>query len=340
MGNKIYKVEELKSELTNIRNNGVKRGAYTGLESLYKKYSMKLGSTTYIYAAPHQGKTNFAFEMMVNTAEYNGWRWVLYSPETGSPAQVYSELLWVYLRKPFLVNDKVTATDEEVERAFAFIEKHFYIIDSGLDNITVKGIYNEVEKIESTDGKIQGVLIDPFTEVQTEVESGVRDDIAIGKELTKIRKFSQDRNIHTVVTLHTKYIAPRYKNEVAYIPKPTMSDIAGGQMWSRKGFIIINIWRCPFGLQDQNGIDYEPNQVEITIQKAKPKIVGNLGVVTLYYDKMMNRYYEKDDLGNPVFAHQDPDIDYDNDEVFITKDGKREEAEIVEAEVEQTELDF
>jgi hypothetical protein len=51
---------------------------------------------------------------------------------------------------------------------------------------------------------------------------------------------------------------------------------------------------------------YEANQVEITIVKAKPKIVGKLGSVTLYYDKFMNRYYEKDAMGNKVFAGPDP----------------------------------
>ena len=336
----IFQANDVKDSIIKIRNNGAKRGAYVGLPSLYKKYSIKLGSTTYIYAAPHQGKSQLAFELLINTAQFNGWRWAIFSPETGSPADVFSELLWVYLRKPLLINDKITATDEEVEEAINFVNKHFYIIDSGLRDVTAENLLSYGEEIEFEFGKIQGLLVDPYTEVVNETVNGIRDDIAIGRDLSKFRKFASDKNWHVMITVHTKYIQPRYKDGIGYIPKPTMSDIAGGQMWSRRGFMIINIWRCPFGLNDENGVPYEANQVEITIQKAKPKIVGALGVVTLYYDKMMNRYYEKDDLGNPVFAHQDPDIDYDNDEVFLTKDGSRAEPEIVEEEVEQTELDF
>ena len=70
--------------------------------------------------------------------------------------------------------------------------------------------------------------------------------------------------------------------------------------------MILNVWRCPFGLEDSNGIPYETNQVEITIVKAKPKIVGKLGSVTLYYDKLSNRYYEKDAKGARLFAYPDP----------------------------------
>ena len=137
----------------------------------------------------------------------------------------------------------------------------------------------------------------------------MRDDIAIGQVLTRIRKHSADNNYHTLLTVHTKHQQPKYKSGIAYIDKPTMNDIAGGMQWSRKGMMVINIWRCPFGLEDSDGVPYEPNQVEITVVKAKPKIVGKLGKVTMYYDKVKNRYYELDQKGERVYAYQNPDYE-------------------------------
>jgi hypothetical protein len=300
----IYTANELRDSLTTLRNEGVKKGAWTGFNSLFDKYSVKRGSTTYIYAGAHQGKSQFGFELMMNLSQYSGWKWAIYSPETGSPTEVFAELMWVYLRKPFLVNDKVTATDEETEAALQFINSHFYIIDSGLQDLTIEGFYTAVEKIEQDNFiKIDGCLVDPFTEIKTDVSQGVRDDIAIGQILTKVRKHSADKDYHTIVTVHTKHQQAKYKNGVPYVDKPTMNDIAGGMQWSRKGMMVINVWRCPFGLEDGNGIPYEPNQVEITVVKAKPKIVGKLGSVTLYFDKLSNRYYELDEKGNKRFAY-------------------------------------
>lgn len=300
----IYTANELRDSLTTLRNEGVKKGAWTGFNSLFDKYSVKRGSTTYIYAGAHQGKSQFGFELMMNLAQYSGWKWAIYSPETGSPTEVFAELMWVYLRKPFLVNDKVTATDEETEVALDFINSHFYIIDSGLQDLSIEGFYTAVEKIESDNFiKIDGCLVDPFTEIKTDVTQGVRDDIAIGQILTKVRKHSADKDYHTIVTVHTKHQQAKYKNGVPYVDKPTMNDIAGGMQWSRKGMMVINVWRCPFGLEDANGIPYEPNQVEITVVKAKPKIVGKLGSVTLYFDKLSNRYYEIDEKGKKRFAY-------------------------------------
>tara|TARA_R100000951_G_scaffold52644_1_gene44301 strand:- start:1049 stop:2020 length:972 start_codon:yes stop_codon:yes gene_type:complete len=307
MRNFIYRAEELKDSLTQLRENGVSKGAWTGFDSLFDKYSVKKGSTTYIYAGAHQGKSQFGFELMMNLSEYSGWTWAVYSPETGSPTEVFAELLWVYLRKPYLVNDKVTASNEEAERAVEFINKHFYIIDSGLQDLSVEGFYTCVSEIESRGVTIDGCLIDPFTEIKTDVSQGVRDDIAIGQVLTKVRKHSSDNDYHTIVTVHTKHQQAKYKNGIPYVDKPTMNDIAGGMQWSRKGMMIINVWRCPYGLEDANGVPYEPNQVEITVVKAKPKIVGKLGSVTLYYDKVKNRYYELDEFGGKRFAYDNPD---------------------------------
>jgi hypothetical protein len=265
---------------------------------------MKKGSTTYIYAGAHQGKSQFGFELMVNLAQYSGWKWAVYTPETGSPTEVFAELLWVYLRKPFLVNDKVMATDEEKEEAMSFINEHFFLVDSGLQDLSIEGFYTAVETIEEDNFiTIDGCMIDPFTEIRTDITSGVRDDIAIGQVLTKVRKHSAERNYHTIVTVHTKHQQAKYKNGIPYVDVPTMNDIAGGMQWSRKGMMVLNVWRCPYGLEDENGIPYEQNQVKITVVKAKPKIVGNLGSVTLFYDKMKNRYYEKDSQGKPQYAY-------------------------------------
>jgi len=303
----VYTASELKDSLTTLRNEGVQKGAWVGFDSLFDKYSVKKGSTTYIYAGAHQGKSQFGFELMMNLAEYSDWKWAIYSPETGSPTEVFAELLWVYLRKPFLVNEHLTATDEETEKAISFINDHFYIIDSGLQDLTVEAFYNAVEQIETDNFiTIDGCMIDPFTEIKTDISSGVRDDIAIGQVLTKIRKHSAEKDFHTIVTVHTKHQQAKYKNGVPYVDKPTMNDIAGGMQWSRKGMMVINVWRCPYGLEDGNGIPYEPNQVEITVVKAKPKIVGKLGSVTLFYDRMKNRYYELDSQGKKQFAYPQP----------------------------------
>lgn len=302
----VYTASQVHEQLNRMRVNGVKKGEYTGFDLLDEKYSVKHGSTTYIYAGAHQGKSQFAFEIMMNLAQYSGWKWAVYSPETGSPAEVFAELAWVYLRKPFLLNDVINCSDIEAQRAIDFLSEHFYIIDPGLRDMTIQGFYKAVEDIEATGVKIDGCLLDPFTEIKTDVNNGVRDDIAIGNVLTAIRKTSADRDYHTIVTVHTTHQQTKVKNGISYVDVPTMTNIAGGMQWSRKGMMVLNVWRCPYGLEDKDGIPYEANQVLVTITKAKPKAVGSVGSLYMYYDKVKNRYYTKSHSGAKVYSQSDP----------------------------------
>jgi len=303
MNDHIYTLDTLKDQLAKMRTNGVKKGEWVGFDSLFDKYSLKRGSTTYVYAGAHQGKSQFAFEIMMNLSEFSGWKWAVYTPETGSPAEVYAELAWCYLRKPFLLNDRINATDVDAEKALEFLNKHFYVIDPGLRDLTIEGFYTAVEEIEKRGIKIDGCLVDPFTEIKTDVAQGLRDDIAIGNVLTKVRKHSNDKDYHTIVTVHTKHQQAKYKNGIPYVDVPTMNDIAGGMQWSRKGMMIINVWRCPYGLEDERGVPYEPNQVKISIVKAKPKAVGSVGYIYMYYDKLSNRYYTMGENGKRNYSH-------------------------------------
>jgi hypothetical protein len=67
--------------------------------------------------------------------------------------------------------------------------------------------------------------------------------------------------------------------------------------------MIINVWRCPYGLEDERGVPYEPNQVKISIVKAKPKAVGSVGYIYMYYDKLSNRYYTMGENGKRNYSH-------------------------------------
>jgi len=291
-----YRLSDVRDEIFTLREEGSKRGAFAGFNSLHDYYSVKSNSYTIIFAAAHQGKSQFAYEVAMNLAEFEGYKIAVCSPETGSPKDVFAELCWIYARKPFLKNDKgVHVNDTEAEAAIRFVSEHFYVIDSGIDDFSVSQFYKEVRQIEEDDDvKINMCLIDPYTEFKTGVSEGVRDDVAIGEDLNMVRKMSSKGNYHTIVTVHTKNQMSKYHNGRQYTPEAGFQDIAGGMMWSRKGFMIINLWRCPEGMEDENGRPYDFNQVKVSIRKAKPKSAGKVGHCYLWYDPVANRYYERE----------------------------------------------
>jgi hypothetical protein len=83
---------------------------------------------------------------------------------------------------------------------------------------------------------------------------------------------------------------------------PTAREMAGGQVWFRKGLNMLMIWRPPFGLVDENGRMYEDNEVHINIAKAKPKGTTKKGVYKMFLDLKKYQYYMLDYRGEKVYA--------------------------------------
>jgi hypothetical protein len=308
MKDNLHKLDEdTKQKILQLAENGAQRGISPGFDELSGLYTLKPGSTTYVIASPHSGKTQFSIEIMINTAQFSNWNWLVYSPETGSPADVFAELMWAYLGKPIVKNNVVAyASPKELERAYDFVKQHFFIIDGGIDSTTVHDVYSACDKLLEDGVRVDGILIDPFTEIDLGNLEG-RDDVILGNALTLIRKYSSENKVHTMVTVHTKYQQQVTAvgvdgRKVFYYPEADYNSIAGGQMWSRKGMMMISLWRCPENMADENGYEYEKNQVKVKIIKAKPKAVGQLGHVYLYYDRVKNRYYVKEPGGTKRFA--------------------------------------
>lgn len=307
----IHRISNYRKSLKDLRENGLKRGEHTGFENLYQKYSVKAGSMTFIIASPAVGKTAILYEVLINLAEYSDYKIAIFSPEGGSPTDLYAEMLWAYLRKPYLKHELpnvANASEKEVESAMQFLEEHFYILDSGLKDFTAESFFRAVEDIEKEDDiKIDAIVIDPIVELNINPDNK-RDDVALGSFLTRVRKFSSEKNIHTFIAIHTKAMTMLSKKKddgttMLYYPQPTFFDTMGGMMWSRKGYMVMSLWRPPIELinpdTDQH---YEKNETIIEILKVKPKIMGRVGRVSLFYDMMSSRFYEKDELGNKLFS--------------------------------------
>lgn len=303
MSKSIFRLSDLKKEILSFRKNGLKRGGYCGFPDFHKFYSMKKGSTTYIVAPAAVGKSEFVKELMINTATFENWNWVVFSPETGSPRDVFADLLWGYIGKPILKGDGFeSATDAEIEAGMEFINKHFYVLDVGIMDLNVTTYFKQIKDLIDSGENIDAVLIDPVTEMDIYSGGGARD-IELGKFLTGIRRMSGAYNIHSVLAFHTKSIALKttkdvYGNDIRYYPPPQMDDIAGGLQSSRKGFFILGLWRPPVNVPNPaTNEPYEKNTLYVEVLKAKPKAIGKTGVNIFKYNKLSTRFTDESGLG-------------------------------------------
>jgi hypothetical protein len=300
----MYKrLTEVNTELEELHSKGLQRGYSVGWDWDKFPFTIKLGTTTYLAAPPHQGKTEFWFECLINLSCLHGWKHCIFSPETGSAAEIYAELISKFVGKPYFGANKMKPSDKI--HGEMFINEHFVVIDPVDEDLTIEQYYKLVDDIENQQGiKFHTTTIDPWNEL-SEVflpQDLGREDKYLSRILQIVRKDAKKKDRHNCVINHVRDQTTIVEDGIAYNPIPTAKDFAGGQVWFRKGMGMGIIWRPPYGLADRMGVDYKSNQTIFKVAKSKPKGTSVKGLYNFYLDLDSYRYYMEDSTGKRIYS--------------------------------------
>lgn len=307
------RLSNVNSEMSDLRHKKNVRGKSIGWDWDLLPYTIKEGCTTYIGAAPASGKTELWFEFLINLSCIHGWNHVVFSPETGSAAEIFAELCYKYIGKPYTLGENSMTQGEQI-RAEMFIDKHFIVVDPIDEDLTLQGFYNLVDEIERKEEiTIHTTTIDPWNELTEEfIQSDLgREDKYLSRILGIARKNARKTNRHNCIINHVRDQTPVTKElfsgeQVTYFPPPSARDFAGGQVWFRKGLCVLIPWRPPYGLKDNDGSICEANEVHLKVAKSKPKGVSKNGTYKMFLDMDRYQYYMLDWKGNRVYANREP----------------------------------
>lgn len=291
-----YTLNDKKDEIDELYNTGIIKGYELSFGVSKELMSIKLGCTTYVYAAPYAGKSQIWFEFLIDLSVNYGLRHAIFSPETGKARDIFIELMTIYIQKDFYKGYSNQMNKDEKVVAEKFIDSHFIVIDPDDSVFTIEEFYDYIDIIERVyNCKIHTTVADPFNEFSHDFsKDNGRQDMYIERILGYIRRNARTNNRHNCLITHVadQRAIIDQDTKIQYYPPASYREIAGGQAWSRKGEQMICIWRPPVGMCDDNGFPYEDNQTEVRIQKSKPKGVGKLGKFSLYYDIKKHSFYE------------------------------------------------
>jgi hypothetical protein len=319
MGKIEYTIEEVYEPLNTMFENGHIRGFSSGWDFFDKYYTIRTGFTTYIYGAPFTGKSKWWFNVLVNLSINESMKHVIYSPETGSAADVYAMLIQIYAQGDVTNTFKNRITKEKFEEAKLFIGKHFIIIstDETDTELTTDGLLDYVDVLENKySTKINTVTIDPWNELD---HDDLSRDIGLNTELKRVRINARKKDRHICLITHIRDQKPLGYDDygTAIYPFPTARDVAGGQVWYRKGFMMLAFYRhfVPDGVNEVKiGKDkmFHRMGLLIRVQKAKPEGVGRVGEVEFRYNLLTHRF--TDVLGTTAKLHKDR-VEEETDEI-------------------------
>lgn len=300
------KILDYKEQVMNHYENGKSRGMQIGFKCLDDHITFKPKYTTYIVGFPRAGKTEIHLEILFNLNFKYGWRNALMSPEIGGVEDVIAELVSKYLRKPFFKSAYNAPTERELFSALNHLSEYFYVIDNDSVDYTIDSFYEGCLQIEKDNKiKLNTTSIDPWNDLEEDLSSfGGREDKYLSTALRRVRSTAKKHNWHNFIVTHAKEMPPVeyksiYGSKVACTAMPTLQSFAGGQVWSRRGFNVIGMWKPEKGsLKPKTGEPFADNVAVFKVLKSKPKGSGSLGQAYLFFDWKTNRYYEQIDGKN------------------------------------------
>lgn len=254
----IYYLEDIFPTMLENFRNGIQLAPTTRFPEIDEYFRWKKGDITLCTGYGNHGKSFFILQLMLTKSIYDGWKWAIFSPENFPANDFYDDLVEMYVGKWL---DRMT--EEEYSIACWFIDKHiFYVYPE--DEHDINSINEKFRHLVMKKG-IDGVMIDPFNQLDHLQKPYQREDQYLSEMLKDIKRFALLNNVVYVIIAHPKN--PSY-NQDKSLPVVDMYDIAGGAMWGNKCDQILSYYRPNYH------IDKNSPEVQVHVQKLKRKRTG------------------------------------------------------------------
>ena len=270
----IHNANSLVDGVNALFKGGMQAGASTGWLPLDEFYTVKLGEMTVLTGIPNNGKSNWLDCLMINLVKSKGWRFGVFSPENQPLSRHAAGLLEKLTETTF---NSITKSDIDV--GMGILQEHFeWILPEIEDDWSLEGILSKAKTLVYRFG-INGLVLDPWNEIEHRRPSTLSETEYISSALMKIRQFARLHNVHIWIVAHPTKM--RKDDKTGQYPPPTPYDISGSSNWRNKADCAVTIHR--------KGLS---NLVEVHVQKIRFKEVGKIGCVTLQYDVDSTVYRE------------------------------------------------
>jgi len=265
----VYLPEDFNPQIINLYEQGVVKGASTGMPSLDKLYTILPGQLSVVTGLPGSGKSELIDQICVNIAMQKGWRFAVASFEN-PPSMHIAKLAEKVIGKPFFGDNRMSINERDA--AMHFLNQHFVFLQShdGAPS-TVQSIIDRTKQAVMRMG-VRGLIIDPYNYLQMDTDS---EHQAISKMLTDIVLFCKSHDIHAWFVAH-----PAKQLPDSGVPKG--QHISGSAAWFAKADMGVTVHR-------------RGDQTQVHVWKSRFKWIGAVGEIELLYDLPTGRYSDKPD---------------------------------------------
>ena len=283
----IRKVSDFSKAFSWLYHTGIQRGELTGWASLDQFFSVRLREWTLVTGIPSHGKSALLDNLMVNLSYFHKWRWVVFSAENLPLERHAAKLAEIFIGKSFGPSIRERMSKEELETAEAFLDTSFRWLSPHEDDCTIDRVL-ELAAMVSEHESVQGIVIDPWNELDHTRPPAMTETEYISRVLTKVRRFAREHEVHIFLVAHPVKLQRLRVNdpsasEATVYPVPTPYDVAGSAHFRNKADNCLCVWR---------DVAASNNETDVHVQKVRFREIGRVGCCRLRFDPTTGRFHD------------------------------------------------
>ncbi len=271
----LFDAGQFETDVLQLYRHGRERAVSTGWFELDQFYTVRAGELTVVTGFPGSGKSEFIDALMMNLVRNSGWKCGVCSFENPGEEHV-AKLAEKLTNSPFAEGPRARMTEDELRKAIFWLKDRFFFIRADDDSPTIDWILETARGAVMRHG-IQGLVIDPYNEIEHKRPSGMTETEYVSQMLAKVKRFAQGHGVHVWFIAHP---AKPFRGEGGKTQPLSLYDISGSAHWVNKADVGIVVER-----------DYEAiGQTEIHVKKVRFKAVGQPGSVRFDFDRAVGTY--------------------------------------------------
>jgi len=262
------------------RDNYNEKGKYLGWEKLHELYSMSLGNCTDWSGLPMSGKTQVLMELLVNTSKWYGWKHLVYFPDVGTNVEIIADLIHKKTGKTFKPDQPNTIEDSEITKGAMWVTNYFKVLTKRdvKAKLTPIEFWDMAVELKKSEG-LHTASIDSWKDMNHKYNEHGGYAQYLEFVLPYRNQIAEDNDLHLHTIIHPKE-TDKDKNGKRTAPRPY--DLKGGSEWFNSGKCMITVHRE----------DVTNNVVKIMVNKVKPRALGKVGELELFFDMNTFTYYD------------------------------------------------
>lgn len=274
----LYTVGNYQNQVIDLFNGNYTKPIEIGYPSIDRIYKILKGTFHVWTGIPNHGKSTVLDQFLVNIARRDGWKFAMFSPEHSTSMHI-RRLVQIVSEKPFDKGFEGRMSTDELHNAMDWVKEHFYFIETREHIPNIQKIL-EIAKQSVQKFGINGIVIDPYNEVDARRQGNYREDEHIRDFISNCKKFARNTDCTVWVVAHPTKM--QKENNGSYAP-PTAYDIAGASHWHNQSDAVITVHR-----------DFDDDSINIITRKIREQgLYGQIGEAKMFYNHKKRIFEER-----------------------------------------------